>query len=101
QILVWLPQNRIRVEVKNTLLCYQDGAFWWRQIYQRRVVNFSELVVSSTSTTADIALLTMIPYTVVTNWRQASNHLKRADALLVDPQGLHQPTFDDSGPHAN
>lgn len=57
----WLPEGRLRVEIRNALLCYQDGAFSWARIYQPRVVQVSELVASGTRTQAHSAFLQRFP----------------------------------------
>jgi len=78
-----LPENRLKTELGNALSCYQDGAFWWAKIFQPRMVNVStwppEIIFSS----VDATYKSSIPYTVAINWREASRHLRRAEALNI------------------
>lgn len=83
-ILSWLPQNTLKVEIGNALHSFQDGAYWWEQIDQpRMVIKVSELVSSNiTKSATDGAFLTTVPYTIAINWRHGSKYLKRAEQMM-------------------
>ncbi|MEP6922293.1 MAG: hypothetical protein ABI967_14295, partial [bacterium] len=98
--LVWLPQNRLRAELTNALLCYQDGAFWWGRVYQPRVVSVSDLAGSEGRFAADRSQQISASYTVVINWRQAVEHLRRAESFLNGAPALAS-TSKDEIPSAN
>jgi hypothetical protein len=77
-----LPDGRLKTEIRNTLASYQDGMFWWQQIYQPRVVQVSSLTnTDEHRTLADSFLLANAPYTVAIYWRQANKYLQRAARL--------------------
>jgi hypothetical protein len=73
-----LTDRRLRNELRNALASYRDGAFWWQQVYQPRVVNVSTLTTETNRTPADAFLLANTPYTVAIHWRQAHKYLQRA-----------------------
>lgn len=76
---VSLSDNRLKTDLRNTLASYQDGAFWWRKVYQPRVINVSSLSSINTERgPADTFFAANIPYTVTIHWRQASTYLERA-----------------------
>ena len=82
-----LPQSRLKIEIRNALDSYRDGAFWWQKIDRPRVVHVSALAFSeSTRTSADTALLANVPYTVAIHWRQAEKYLKRAEGMQNELQ---------------
>ena len=83
-ILSRLPESKFKTEITNVLASYRDGAFWWRRIYQTRVINVSQLtLVESDRTMAGVVFTATIPYTVAIHWRQAAKYLKRAEGLLI------------------
>lgn len=83
-ILSRLPESKFKTEITNALASYRDGAFWWRRIYQTRVINVSQLtLVESDRTMAGVVFTATIPYTVAIHWRQAAKYLKRAEGLLI------------------
>ncbi|HEY5884293.1 MAG TPA: hypothetical protein VIT88_06365 [Pyrinomonadaceae bacterium] len=83
-ILSRLPESKFKSEITNALASYRDGAFWWRNIYQTRVINVSRLnLVESDRTMAGLVFKATIPYTVAIHWRQAAKYLKRAEGLLI------------------
>lgn len=83
-----LRQSRLKSEITNALESYRDGAFWWRKIYEPRVVHVSALAACTTSRTpSDTAFRATIPYTVAIYWRQASRYLKRAEEMLLQKPG--------------
>lgn len=85
-ILPSLPQNMLKSEISNALHSFQDGAFWWEQIDQPRVVKVSDLVPQELNRSAsDAAFLTTVPYTIAINWRHGSKYLKRAAQLMNRP----------------
>ena len=92
-----LPQTRLKIEIRNALDSYRDGAFWWQKIDQPRVVHVSALAFSETTrTSADTALLANVPYTVAIHWRQAEKYLKRAEGMMNGVQNRER----DRGPRA-
>ena len=81
-ILPRMPEGRVKTQLVNALASYRDGVFWWRQIDQPRVVDISALRYSeNTLQPVDKVLISSIPYTVTTNWRQASRYLARAERI--------------------
>ena len=78
-----LPENRLKTELGNALSCYQDGAFWWAKIFQPRMVSVSSWPPEITLSSFDTTYASFIPYTVAINWREASRHLRRAEALNI------------------
>jgi hypothetical protein len=83
RILGRLPEGKLKVEVTNSLACYRDGAFWWGQIDERRVISVAALSYKDRAATpANQALRESIPYTVVVNWRLASRYLNQAERAL-------------------
>jgi hypothetical protein len=83
EILSTLPEGSLRSAINNSLRSYQDGAFWWEQTSQSKVVKVSEFALALQTTSADAVYKTTVPYTVAINWRHASKYLKRAESLLV------------------
>jgi hypothetical protein len=82
-ILVHMPPGKLKIQITNSLACYRDGAFWWRQIDQPRVISVAELSFAEReSTPANQTLLSSIPYTVAINWRLASRYLNQAERSL-------------------
>ena len=82
-MLSWLPQNTLKNEISNALHSFQDGAFWWEQIDQPKVVKVSDLASGFVSRSAsDTVLLTTVPYTVAINWRHGSKYLRRAEQIM-------------------
>jgi len=78
-----LPQGTSKTALINALDSYGDGAYWWRQIDQPRVVDIKALALSSqTRTSADAAFRFTIPYTVAVHWRQAHQYLIQAAKTL-------------------
>ena len=81
-LLGFITNDRLKMELRNALASYRDGAFWWERIYQPRVVHVSALNYNEINRTpADVALLATLPYTVAIHWRQAAKYMKRAEAL--------------------
>jgi hypothetical protein len=77
-----MKDGRLKTEMHNALASYRDGAFWWEQVYQPRVVNISSLTPESSRTQPDAFLLANAPYTVAIHWRQAHKYLQRAVTTL-------------------
>jgi len=78
-----LPDSRLKAEISNALDSYRDGAFWWRKVYQPRVVNAATLTsMEITRTQSDEVFLATVPYTVAIHWRQASKYLRRAEEMM-------------------
>ena len=81
--LSWLPQNMLKNQLSNALHSFQDGAFWWEQIDQPRVVKVTDLVSKDLYRSPSVAaLLTTVPYTVAINWRHGSRYLRRAEQMM-------------------
>jgi hypothetical protein len=77
-----IANDRLKTELSNTLASFRDGAFWWKRIYQPRVVHVSALNYDEIAhSPADAVLLETAPYTVAIYWRQAAKYLKRAEQL--------------------
>src|SRR2546423_9093602 len=71
-----MPASKLKFELTNALDSFRDGAFYWRQADQPRVVNISALsYAESNRTQADSALLATTAYTVAIHWRQAHTYL--------------------------
>jgi hypothetical protein len=82
-ILSLLPENRLKSELRNALLSYMDGGFWWSKVYSPAVINVSGRgFAEGEPTRLDKAYLSTDLYTVAINWRQGSQHIKRAEDLL-------------------
>src|ERR1051326_2175097 len=82
-ILVRMPPGKLKIQTRNSLACYRDGAFWWRKIDQPRVVSVAELSYTEREASpANQALLSSIPYTVAVNWRLAARYLNQAERTL-------------------
>jgi len=82
--LAWLPQNLLKSELSNSLHSFADGAYWWEQIDQPRVIRVSEMAARDLYVSApQAALLTTVPYTVVVHWRHGSAYLQHAEQLLA------------------
>jgi hypothetical protein len=73
-----LTDARLKVELRNALASYRDGAFWWQEVYQPRVIDVSSLSLETSRTSSDAFLLANAPYTVAIHWRQAHKYLQRA-----------------------
>ncbi|PYS58840.1 MAG: hypothetical protein DMF76_18185 [Acidobacteria bacterium] len=80
-MLGFITNDRLKMELRNALASYRDGAFWWERIYQPRVVHVSAMNQDENRGPADTALLATVPYTVAIHWRQAAKYLKRAEQL--------------------
>jgi hypothetical protein len=73
-----ITDSRLKIEMRNAYASYRDGAFWWEQVYQPRVINVSSLTPETSRTQPDTFLLANAPYTVAIHWRQAHKYLQRA-----------------------
>jgi hypothetical protein len=82
-MLARLPENRLKVELRNALLSYLDGGFWWSKVYRPAVINVSGgRFADGERPLIERAYLQADLYTVAINWRQGSQHLKRAEEML-------------------
>lgn len=81
-LLAQVPAGKFRTEIINAFTSYRDGAFWWRQVYQPRVVHVSALTSEPNRSPADTTYLSTIPYTVAIHWRQAQKFLNQAEKNL-------------------
>lgn len=82
KILSWLPQNKLKFEIRNALHSYQDGGLWWGRSYRPRIVHVSELNSPATAFTLSGAYQGTVPYIVAINWRHALKYLERAEGIL-------------------
>src|SRR2546421_12502465 len=79
-VIMRMPASKLKMKLRNALDSFRDGAYWWRQVDQPRVVNVSALASSDISrSSADAAFLETAPYTVAINWRQAHTYLTQAE----------------------
>lgn len=82
-VIMRMPASNLKMKLRNALDAFRDGAYWWRQVDQPRVVNVSALALSDISrSSADAAFLSTAPYTVAINWRQAHAYLTQAEILV-------------------
>jgi hypothetical protein len=82
-LLSGLPENRLKLELRNALLSYLDGGFWWSRVYRPAVINVAGArFAEAGQTMLERAYLSTDLYTVAINWRQGSQHLKRAAEML-------------------
>jgi hypothetical protein len=85
-LLYLLPENRLKSELHNALLSYLDGGFWWSKVYRPMVINVAgRAFAESEPTLMDKAYFSTDLYTVAINWRQGSQHIKRAEEMLNSP----------------
>ncbi|HEV3469889.1 MAG TPA: hypothetical protein VG148_11255 [Pyrinomonadaceae bacterium] len=80
-ILGWLPETRLRSELRNALRSYADGRFRWSKVHCARVVEAGR----DCATEFDrwrLGAARPNAYAVAVNWRNASEHLDRAAQLL-------------------
>jgi hypothetical protein len=82
KLLSWLPQNKLKFEIRNALHSYQDGGLWWGRFYQPRIVRVSKLKSPAADFTVSGAYQDTVPYIVAINWRWAGKSLERAEGIL-------------------
>jgi hypothetical protein len=81
-VIMRMPASKLKIKLSNALDAFRDGAYWWRQVDQPRVINVSALASSNISrSSADAAFFETAPYTVAINWRQAHAYLTQAEIL--------------------
>jgi hypothetical protein len=80
-LMTQMPPGKLKNSIGNALASYRDGAFWWQQIDQPRVVHASALRSDFTHASTDTAYLSTVPYTVAIHWRQAHKYLGQAETL--------------------
>jgi hypothetical protein len=81
-VIMRMPASKLKIKLTNALDAFRDGAYWWRQVDQPRVINVSALALNDVSrSSADTAFLETAPYTVAINWRQAHAYLTQAEML--------------------
>ena len=73
-----LTDSRLKIELRNALASYRDGAFWWQEVYRPRVIDVSSLSLDMSRTSSDAFLLANAPYTVAIHWRLAHKYFQRA-----------------------
>jgi hypothetical protein len=82
-MLAWLPETRLRAELRHALRSYADGQFWWARAHCARVVDAGGDCVSGAERwRLGAAYPETAAYAVAVNWRNASKHLERAAQLL-------------------
>ena len=78
-VLPRLNDVRLKSAISNALASYRDGAYWWEQIHQPRVIHVSEFRSDEPEVTPSASFFhANLPYTVAIHWRQANKHLQRA-----------------------
>lgn len=81
-VIMRMPASKLKIKLTNALDAFRDGAYWWRQVDQPRVVNVSALASTEANRSfSDAAFLSSVPYTVAINWRQAHSYLTQAELL--------------------
>ena len=81
-VIMQMSAGKLKIKLTNTLDAFRDGAYWWQQVDQPRVVNVSALAATEVSqSSSDTAFLSTVPYTVAINWRQAHTYLTQAQTL--------------------
>ena len=82
-VIMRMPASKLRAKLTNALDAFHDGAYWWQQVDQPRVVHISALAASDIPrSSADAAFLETAPYTVAIDWRQAHAYLTQAELLV-------------------
>ncbi|MGH9908018.1 MAG: hypothetical protein ACRD8U_20810 [Pyrinomonadaceae bacterium] len=81
-ILSWLPPDKLKSEINNALLSYQDGGFWWQKTYSPKVIHVSHFTTKASWNATDTNYLCTVPYTIAINWRHGSRYIKRAEKIL-------------------
>jgi len=83
KVLAWLPETRLRAELRHALRSYADGHSWWARAHCARVVEAGGDCVSEAERwRLGAAYPETAAYAVAVNWRNASKHLERAARLL-------------------
>src|SRR2546423_6679196 len=60
-----ISDPRLKTEINNALASYRDGEYWWKKVYQPRVINVSSLSFTNTECgPADTFFTANIPYNV-------------------------------------
>ena len=81
-VIIQMSAGKLKIKLANALDAFRDGAYWWQQVDQPRVVNVSALAATEVSqSSSDTAFLSTVPYTVAINWRQAHTYLTQAETL--------------------
>ena len=81
-VIMQMSAGKLKIKLANALDAFRDGAYWWQQVDQPRVVNVSALAATEVSqSSSDTAFLSTVPYTVAINWRQAHTYLTQAETL--------------------
>lgn len=80
-LLGWLPETRLRSELRNAFRSYADGHFWWSKVHCARVVDARGDCATGFERWRLGAAYPQT-YAVAVNWRNASKHLGRAAGLL-------------------
>jgi hypothetical protein len=73
-----LTDRRLAGELRNAMASFRDGAFWWEQIDQPRVINVSSMTPEKNRSASETFLLAQAPYTVAIHWRQAHKYWQKA-----------------------
>jgi hypothetical protein len=86
-VLCWLPESRLKNELRNAMLSYLDGCFWWKQVYRPKVIYVGNSYTEEAATPLRVADPETVKYTVVINWRQARQYTSRAAQILKELKG--------------
>lgn len=78
-----LPESSLKNELRNALLSYLDGRFWWSKVYHPAVIHAgNSYAAAEAPMPPSLSDPEAIKYTVVINWRQARQYTGRAAQLL-------------------
>ena len=93
-ILAWLPETRLRAELRHALRSFADGRFWWARARCARVVEAGgDCLTEAERWRLGAAYPEAASYSVAVNWRNASKHLERAARLLESPSPARGAVF--------
>lgn len=80
--LCWMPESRLKNELRNAMSSYLDGRFWWKQVYRPAVIYAGNNYTDENLTQVRLGDPEEVKYTVAINWRQAHQYTARAAELL-------------------
>lgn len=86
-LLGWLPETRLRSELRNAFRSYADGRFRWSKVHCARVVEAGRDCATEFERWR-LGGARPSTYAVAVNWRNASHHLDRAARILGRPAPL-------------
>lgn len=80
--LYWMPESRLKNELRNAMSSYLDGCFWWKQVYRPAVVYAGNNYTNESLRQVRLDNPEEVKYTVAINWRQAHQYTARAGEIL-------------------